>query len=124
MRIALAVLTLVMMPATAHAVQSEAERMMGYCISLAEGPDKPGPDRVQNIINGSMCSGFLQGFHYAQEIQWVSGVPKLYCLDMKKISTTQQAAIVLKYMRDNPEQWHEGFSLMVARSLAKAFPCN
>lgn len=58
---------------------------------------------------------------------YVSGVVDtgndiLFCTP-EGVTAGQYTAVVIKYMKDNPEKWNQGASVLVIEALKAAFPC-
>jgi|ERR1700683_2305483 len=76
------------------------------------------------------CTGFVSGFtsgmkfgtDYAAD-KAGKKVPGLFCLP-DEVENGQIIRIVLKYVRDNPEEAHQPTSFLVVDALRKAFPCK
>jgi hypothetical protein len=60
---------------------------------------------------------------------YVSGVHDVYqgrglICGSENVSIKQAAAIVAKYLKNNPERWNEPAYFLVSDALLKAFPCD
>lgn len=66
--------------------------------------------------SNSMIRGYFAG---VQDVY--NGV--YFCVD-PEVKMSQAAEIIIKYMKDNPEKWHEAGSILVIEALNKSFPCK
>ena len=48
---------------------------------------------------------------------------RFYCLP-DEATNGQMYEVVMKYLRDNPEQLHTPFRFLIVLAFEKAFPCN
>ncbi len=46
-----------------------------------------------------------------------------FCVD-SNVKMSQAAEIIIKYLKDNPEKWHNAGKNLVIQALGKAFPCK
>ncbi len=71
------------------------------------------------------CFGFIESFVATSVFSTVSMQPLYICFPFKeKFATKQLVRILVKYMKDHPEQLHESAVGLVARAFNEAFPCN
>jgi hypothetical protein len=66
--------------------------------------------------SNSMIRGYFAGIQDSY-----NGV--LFCVDAK-VKMSQAAEVIIKYMKDNPEKWHNAGKNLVIDALGKAFPCD
>lgn len=69
-----------------------------------------------------------QGVDQAMARGYVAGVQdthngRLFCVN-PNVKLNQSAAVVEKYLRDHPEDWHWAAHSLVSRAIAQAFPCK
>jgi len=93
------------------------------------GPGFTGNDFLQKCDKGQSegvdllyCYGYISGLNDAfmyGKILW-SGKPPFCNQDT---TTDQNVRIVLKYIKDNPEQAHTSTGLLFLQAMQKAFPC-
>ena len=78
-----------------------------------------------NGVDTGHCLGVVKGVR-ATMSYFYSELPKAYktCFPAGGISDVQGARIVVKYLRDNPEELHEEASLLTMLAFHKAFPCK
>lgn len=79
----------------------------------------------QGGFERGMCLGYLDGVidTHTSFIIAGSGALGFICIP-DKVTKGQARDVVLKYMRDNPEQTHLSASTLVIAALREAFPCN
>lgn len=68
------------------------------------------------------------GFGNLMFMSYVSGAFDVFgamgtCLP-SAVTTGQVSAVVAKFLKENPERWHESGARLVASALTKAFPCQ
>lgn len=73
-------------------------------------------EAMNGIVAASNFQQYVVGFHDA-------GDNRLFCTP-QSVTVGQLQAVVEKYLRANPEQWHERASVAVTAALASAFPCK
>lgn len=87
--------------------------------------DGPYTSEVQKLAYSSFCTGYLQGFQQMHHV--VIGFdksPPLYCEPTATGSYDQLERVVIKWLKDNPEQLHRDARVLVTRALIEAFPCR
>lgn len=106
MRAALAVAVIVaaMAPAPAGAFQT-GNSLHGDCLDQPAGPT-------------GACVAYLAGV--IDGMWW--GKPNTICFP-DGVTQGQAAAVIVKYMRENPERMHLSAPVLVADALMPAFPC-
>ena len=70
-----------------------------------------------------VLDGVLTEIEYSQAVMNVKP-PSPFCLPKEGVENGQMVKIVLKYIRNHPEQAHDSGSQMVLQGLMDAFPCN
>jgi hypothetical protein len=76
------------------------------------------------------CTGFVSGFtdgvkfgtQYAED-KAGKKVPGLFCLP-GEVENGQIIRIILKYIRDHPEEAHQPTSFLLVDALRRSFPCR
>jgi len=67
----------------------------------------------------SLCLGYVMGVSDALN----ATKPDLFCAPLS-VKASQELAVVVKYLRDHPETWHNSAYSDVGVALALAFPCK
>jgi Rap1a immunity proteins len=80
---------------------------------------------VRNPFGIGMCFGLLEGVYGAMQ-SLNPGLPASLqtCFPEKELATIQAVRIVLKFLRENPEQHHEAADHLVALAYRRAYPCK
>ena len=66
--------------------------------------------------SNSMIRGYFAGVQDSY-----NGV--YFCVE-SEVKMSQAAEVVVKYMKENPEEWHKPGKILVIDALKKAFPCK
>jgi hypothetical protein len=81
------------------------------------------------IGNTLVCFGYVRGFTSGVEVEKVFAeaktsrkVPAPFCLP-NDVESGQTVRIVLKYIRNNPEEAHRPTDALILAALGKAYPC-
>lgn len=70
-----------------------------------------------------LCLGFVQGAEAAHDIDTrVGGMPPFFCMP-QQVSYGQMVQVVVKYLKDRPQELHEPFGALVYKAFRQAFPC-
>lgn len=77
----------------------------------------PKSANLSDFTNLTMLSAYLWGIGD-------TGDNALFCLNGINPSSPQGRAVVMKYLKDNPERWNESGALLVVEAFRKAFPCK
>ncbi|MBX3324890.1 MAG: hypothetical protein KF682_03225 [Nitrospira sp.] len=87
--------------------------------------DGPFSNEVEKLGYASFCTGYLQGFQQMQHIVvGMRNVQPLYCEPTQSGNYEQLERIVVKWLKNNPEQLHRDARLLVTKALMEAFPCR
>ena len=90
----------------------DGNKLYEFCSSAATTPE------------WGQCTGYVQGaFDQTMNDQEAYGL-KWICMPSRGVDTVQLRDIVIKYLRDNPDQRHYVASTTIAVALTKAFPCK
>ena len=79
-------------------------------------------DSTRSIAGSFYVAGVIEGFVVASSDNATRS--KFLCLPDNGLPVRQQAAIVKKYLTDNPEKRHEASRVLVVVAMSKAFPCS
>ena len=87
--------------------------------------DGPFSSEVEKLGYTSFCTGYLQGFQQMQHIVvGMRNVRPLYCEPIQSANYEQLERIVVKWLKNNPEQLHRDARLLIAKALMETFPCR
>ena len=120
MKVILIVLML-LLPAWCHA---DGNELLKRCDLLVSYMDSDKPDVS---LSGEMmfCAGFMQGITNMNLLyQQVLKSDAQFCLPELGISNGQAARIVVKHLRDYPEELHRNEFVLAIWALNVAFPCK
>ena len=107
-------------------IADDGNKLLADCeagINIADENAKS-PDTTKSCGAGR-CLGFLQGVIEMHEFYRVDR-PKgdsLFCLP-NEATYVQYARIVVKYLRDHPEELHKDDFVLAVKALVVAFPCT
>lgn len=102
-------------------------RAQGYSFSgndFLQRCDGPYTNELQKLAY-SFCTGYLQGLQQMHSV--VIGVHKsfpLYCEPTIMGNYDQLERVVIKWLKNNPEQLHRDARVLVTRAWIEAFPCQ
>jgi hypothetical protein len=92
-------------------------------------------EKCKNLDDGDptfskgFCAGFVSGvmdgivYMEVRRVKSISEVRLPYCLP-EQVNNGQIIAVFVKYLKANPEQWHEPAAVLLVDSLSGAFPCH
>lgn len=87
--------------------------------------DGPFSNEFEKLAYVSFCTGYLQGLLQMQHIiVGMRNVQPLYCEPTQSGNYEQLERVVVKWLKNNPEQLHRGARLLVIKALMEAFPCR
>ncbi len=93
----------------------------------AVGKDKPTEEESAHAIScAHYVTGFMDGvsiYPVFAEAKIKQKVPKLICCP-EGVEHGQVVSIVLKYIRNHPEEAHLPTQLLIVGALGEAFPCS
>jgi hypothetical protein len=81
-----------------------------------ENAQRPNPTKT-TIADAADFMGFVAGVHDVIE---ASGV----VCSSDRVTRGQIAAVIVKFLNDNPARWNEAGYILVVDALKKAFPCK
>ena len=87
--------------------------------------DGPYANDVEKIAHTNFCQGYLQGLQQMHHV--VIGFHKaapLYCEPTTTGSYNQLQRLVVKWLKNNPEELHRDARVLVTRALMDGFPCR
>jgi hypothetical protein len=90
-------------------------------VSVADGVKLPNIDTIEGLY----CAGFMQGIINTNLVyQQVLKSSSQFCLPPDGITNTQAARVVVKYLREYPEELHRHEFVLALWAFKAAFPCE
>ena len=118
----------VFIPALGHAEVHDGNDLLQKCnnvIKIYEDGMEESETTENMLADASFCSGMMQGmtntiifFDTFQVTQ------SIVCLPEDGISNGQAAKVVIKYLKEHPEQLHVADSGLAFLAMMDAFPCK
>jgi hypothetical protein len=115
------IVLILLIPAWCYA---DGNELLQRCSLLVEYTDSDSPDLS---LSGEMmfCAGFMQGITNMNLLyQTVLKSDAQFCLPEWGISNSYAARIVVKQLRDYPEELHRNEFVLAIWALNVAFPCK
>lgn len=97
-----------------HSGPTNGNDLLDYCAYTEKSPNDP------EFFKAIMCSGYVDA---ATDATLLPNVRTNICFP-SGVEKRQTYAVVLKYLRDHPEQLHLNGVALVYRALESAFPCG
>ena len=128
MPLVLWVITLSVLGGVARAFPFEAadkgHELLTRCntaVDIAEGRITPTPTNAQDV---GYCFGMMQGLrNLNQEYETLLEGKALFCLP-RGINNGQAARVVVKYLKDHPEELHQPAVVLAITAFKDAYPCQ
>lgn len=119
------IISLIVIPSATNATGNTLLKQCSDLISMIETRKDP-----HNPFDVGTCSGYLKGIRETNELHRIFakelGVEPstlLFCTP-NEVSVEQLARIVVKFLKENPEQLHAHEMHLAWEALYKAFPCK
>ena len=112
---------MLLIPALCYADGNELLKRCGLFVAYMES------ERSDISLSGEMmfCAGFMQGITNMNLLyQQVLKLDAQFCLPEWGISNSYAARIVVKHLRDYPEELHRNEFVLAIWALNVAFPCK
>ncbi len=93
---------------------TDGNTLLDYCIETEKSTSDP------EFYKAIMCSGYVDA---AIDATAIPNVQTNYCFPAG-VKRRQIYAVVLKYLRDHPEQLHLNGVVLVHKAIESAFPCG
>jgi Rap1a immunity proteins len=120
MKVILIVLML-LIPAWCYADGNELLKRCGLLVSYTDGESSD----ISSSAEMMFCAGFMQGITNMNLLyQEVLKSDAQFCLPEWGISNSHAARIVVKHLRDYPEELHRNEFVLAIWALNVAFPCK
>lgn len=107
--------------ASAQVEGSEILRGCGATVKQADGVRVTDREAIESIWCTGYISGITDGLRIAPELL---GQRPFFCMPQKGVSNDQIIRVIVKYLRENPEQLHQSGRSSALVALTKAFPCR
>ena len=105
------------------AVASDGNRLLQACGDVERFKD--GGNSRSNLMGIGFCFGLMEGITFSNELYKLRAPGKEFlCLPKGGVTNGQAARVVLRYLRDHPEQLHENAFFLAVMALRDAFPCS
>ncbi len=99
---------------------SELLRSCGAAVRLADGAKLQAEDDARAV----WCIGYVSGMLDALAVMnWKGGSARV-CLPANGLENNQAIRIIVKYLREHPEQLHESGRVSVVAAIGGAFLCK
>ncbi|MNR35888.1 hypothetical protein D3C85_1537620 [compost metagenome] len=101
---------------------ADGNKLLDYCQAAIRFNDTKQADDEVSI---GYCLGLMQGVR-SLIMYTNTGIPieNQTCLPLSGISNGQTARVVVKYLKENPEQLHQDEGILTLLALRHAFPCK
>ena len=99
----------------------DGNRLRSVCGAAVAFVDTQSLQRL-NSVDVGFCFGLMEGMMAMNQVYEYRLKNALFC-QPKDITSAQAARIVVKYLRDHPEELHQPGSILAYVALSKAFPC-
>lgn len=87
--------------------------------------DGPYSDKAQEIGNSNLCLGYIQGIQQFQHvITDLRKVAPLFCEPYQTGNYDQLRRVLVKWLKNNPEQLHRDARVVATAAYMRAFPCQ
>ncbi|MBR7196473.1 Rap1a/Tai family immunity protein [Pseudomonas sp. 14A] len=103
-------------------VMADGNKLLDACQAAIRFNDTKKADEEVSI---GYCLGLMQGVR-SLIMYTNTGIPieNQTCLPLSGISNGQAARVVVKYLKENPEQLHQDEGILTLLVLKHAFPCK
>lgn len=87
--------------------------------------DGPYSNETEKIAYTSFCTGYIQGLQQMQHVVVdLRNVQPLYCEPTQSGDYSQLERVIIRWLKENPEQLHRDARVLVTKALMDAFPCH
>lgn len=100
-------------------------------VIVADNPESTSPQRIQKMYKGTMCMGFIEGYHSGASVM-VELVKRLEPLKLNSLQrpwklsnntdATQIARAVVKSLKNTPDKLHMPARLLMLEILIENYP--
>ena len=111
---------LALSPGVAYA---SGNKLLSQCNAAIDFMDNQPAD--PDFLALGYCLGMMQGVTNTNAMYEVQlGKDALFCAPKSGLSNGQAARIVVKYLKDNPEELHRHSTVLVLSAFVEAYPCE
>ena len=111
-----------LLPVWCSGAEGDGNSLLSECGAAVDYLDAKPVDNRQ-LASGSFCLGLMQGILHMDQIYSFENGSGLIC-EPDGFNTAQAARIVVKYLREHPEELHQSSSILAFVALRAAFPCK
>jgi hypothetical protein len=112
---------LLLWPAWCFGVEDNGNTLLATCGAAQQALDAP---ESAATLGAGFCFGLVHGLVGMNQIyEFKLKNAAFFCVPAG-ITNEQSVRIVLKYLRDHPEELHERSTVLAFRALQAAFPCT
>lgn len=87
--------------------------------------DGPYTDKAEELADTSSCLGYIEGIQQFQHVViGLRGLEPLFCEPYRTGSYDQLRMVLVKWLKENPEQLHRDARIVAAAAYMQAFPCQ
>ncbi|WP_223592418.1 Rap1a/Tai family immunity protein [Pseudomonas sp. A-R-19] len=106
------------------AMAMDGNELLEGCQAMIQTDDTGEAPPVNLIIGAGQCLGIVEGVRMT--MFYLNGsLPEAARVCFPKgVTTGQGARVVVKYLKDNPEELHEDATSLIFFAYHKAFPCK
>lgn len=91
-------------------------------LKVCDGPYK---DKAEEVADTNLCLGYIQGIQQFQHvITDLRGVTPLFCEPYQTGSYDQLRRVLVKWLKNNPDQLHRDARVVATAAYMQAFPCQ
>jgi hypothetical protein len=112
-------------PSSAFA--ADGNEVLAQCTDLLELVDNPSSANSTPVkgYNAGYCTGFVHGITKTSTLYEVSGrlTSPVVCLPKSGVQNGQAARVLVKYLKEHPEDLHLDSGVLAVLALRDAFPC-
>jgi len=118
----LAVILTVLQP---EATLADGILLLKQCTPIVSFLDNEGnvPSNVENTFAAGFCLGMAQGITNMNLAYQYTMQKTLFCLPTGGIQNSQAVRVIVKYLKEHPEQLHEQEGSLAIIAFIQAFPC-
>lgn len=118
-----ALLIFLLVSPEAHATESDGNKLLTDC-SIAIKVMEDGSKEPTQITSTAYCLGHVRGADDMHNLyRAISKSEPLYCLP-SEVTTGQMVRIIVKYLKETPENLHLDGTMLIATALRGAYPCK
>ncbi|KFE54997.1 Rap1a/Tai family immunity protein [Pseudomonas syringae] len=105
------------------AAKADGNQLLSDCQQALNGSEGR---NVSSPLVAGRCMGVIQGTidGLAVSRQIFTNIPELICMPQGGLPMGQMVRVVTKHLTDNPADLSHNESLLIAKAMVKAFPCD